>query len=216
MKKHKLIITAALSMALAGCSSPAATSSPNDSASVESLKAQVESLSNENESLKAQVNESETAESVKETKADKKAAAGTILSIGDEGTLGDWGVTVTNAQIVDSISDNKYTGFKPEDGSKYLLIDITIANNGKTAGSFLPSYGFGDDVSAKITYQGDYEFSATNLLGYSKDIHDATLNPLSNKSGSVAFEIPDNVAASTDELILTFQSGNKKLNFKVR
>lgn len=59
-------------------------------------------------------------------------------------------------------------------------------------------------------------FSAANLLGYSKDLHDTSLNPLQSKSGSMAFEISDSVANAADELILEFQSGSKALDYKVR
>ena len=47
-------------------------------------------------------------------------------------------------------------------------------------------------------------------------MHDTSVNPLSSKSGRIAFEIPDSVADSTDELILTIQAGKDSLEIKVR
>ena len=84
--------------------------------------------------------------------------------------------------------------------------EFTIANN----------IGYGDDVSAKLLYGDGYEFSATNLMGYSNEMHDASINPLSSQSGEIAFEIPESVVNSTDEILIQFSSGNDKIQFKVR
>ena len=47
-------------------------------------------------------------------------------------------------------------------------------------------------------------------------MHDTSVNPLSSKSGRIAFEIPDSVADSADELILTIQAGKDSLEIKIR
>ena len=117
--------------------------------------------------------------------------------------------------MVDSIPD-EYGTFSPDAGNKYLVVSISVTNNGKTADTFLPSFGMGDDVQAKLLYGDGYEFSSTQLLGYSKSLHDQTLNPLSTKEGDIAFEIPDSVASATDEIVLQFKAGNNSLNIKVR
>lgn len=52
MKKQRRLIALALTLALSGCSAPAATA-PDNSAEIESLKAQVEELKKENETLKS-------------------------------------------------------------------------------------------------------------------------------------------------------------------
>ena len=213
MKKQKTLIAIAMSLALAGCSAPAATTTtaPDNSAEMESLKAQVEELKKENDDLKNQLATTEAATTEAPT-----VAPDSILSIGDEGSLKDWTIVVTNAEVTDSIKENDYYGFSPEEGNKYLAIDITANNKGKNAATFLPSYGLGDDISAKILYQGEYEFSATNLLGYSKSIFDTSVNPLSTKSGMVAFELPDSIASADEELILVISAGKTNLQFKVR
>lgn len=212
MKKQKTFIAIAMALALSGCSAPATTATaPDNSAEMESLKAQVEELKKENGELKAQLATTEAPTTEAPT-----VAAGSILSIGDEGTLKDWTIVITNAEITDSIKENDYYGFSPEEGNKYLAIDITATNNGKNAATFLPSFGLGDDISAKLLYQGEYEFSATNLLGYSKSLFDTTVNPLSTKSGLVAFELPDSVASAEEELILVISAGKNDIQFKVR
>lgn len=211
MKNKKLFIAALLSFALAGCSSPAA-SAPDNSVELESLKTQVEELKKENENLKAQLETTVEETAIAET---VQAPTGEIIQIGEVGALGDWSVSVTSVQTVDSIPDG-YGTFAPDEGNKYLVVSLSVSNNGKEADTFLPSFGMGNDVQAKILYDDGYEFSATHLLGYSKSLHDQSLNPLSTKDGDIAFEIPDSVSASTDELILQLKAGNSDLNIKVR
>lgn len=210
MRKGIVLIAALLTVALAGCSSSAPAPADN-SAELESLTARVDELEKENSDLKAQLEATTEAETT-----EAASASGSILAIGEEGTLKDWSVVVTNAEITDSIKENDYYGFSPEEGNKYMAIDVTVSNNGKNAANFLPSFGMGDDISAKVLYQGDYEFSATNLLGYSKSLYDTSVNPLSTKSGVVAFEIPDTVASADEELVLVISAGKDNLQFKVR
>lgn len=102
----------------------------------------------------------------------------TIYETGNSASLKDWTINVTDAQIVDSIAAD-YGSFEPkEEGNKFIQVFVTVNNDGKQADRFLPSYSIGDDVNAKILYSDGYEFTATNLLGYSNDLHDSTINPL--------------------------------------
>nr|WP_304058265.1 DUF4352 domain-containing protein [Enterocloster clostridioformis] len=158
MRKGIVLIATLLTVSLAGCSSSAPAPADN-SAELESLTAQVDELKKENSDLKAQLEATTEAETT-----EAAAASSSVLAIGEEGTLKDWSIVVTNAEIADSIKENDYYGFSPEEGNKYMAIDVTVSNNGKNAANFLPSFGMGDDISAKVLYQGDYEFSATNLL----------------------------------------------------
>lgn len=140
----------------------------------------------------------------------------TIYNIGDSAELKDWEISVTDSKIVESIAAS-YGSYSPEtEENRYLQIFVSVANNGKQADTFLPSYGFGDDVRAKVIYGEGYEFSATNLLGYSNEMHDSTVNPLSSKDGEIAFDIPEVVANSEEELLLQFTSGNDTVTFKIR
>jgi len=215
MKKTKVWLVAVfISIGLAGCSSPASADSTKD---MESLKAQLEVLQNENKELKNQLEsmqQTEAETTMAETaKSDNKA--GTVMALNEPGILGEWKITVTAAQMLDAVK-NTYGSFKPSDGNKYFLVDVTIENTGKNANSFLPSFSVGDDVRAKIVYGDGYEFSATNLLGYSDDLHSTTVNPLSTKSGSIAFEIPDSVAGGEEELLIQFSAGYQELLIKAR
>lgn len=213
MKKKLLVITSfAVMVTLVGCSS---STSQDNSAEIESLKSQIESLQAENDELKESLETSE-ADTESETSEAQDSSSDTVLALNEEAILGDWAITVTNVEVTDYIKENDYLGFTPEDGNKYLTVEISVTNNGKNAARFLPSFGMGDDIAAKILYQNDYEFSASNLLGYSNELHDSTINPLSSKTGVVAFEIPDTVASSEDELLLVISAGRNNLQIKVR
>ena len=211
MKKRIVLFATLLTLVFTGCSSSTPAPTEN-SAELESLKAQVDELKKENADLKTQL------ESIAEETTAAETTSSTsenMIQLGEASTLGNWSITATAAQSVDSIPDG-YGTFSPDDGNKYFVVSLSVTNNGKTAGTFLPSFSMGTDVQAKIVYGDGYQFSATHLLGYSKTLHDQTLNPLSTKDGDIAFEIPDNVASASDELILQLKSGNSVVNIKVR
>lgn len=139
-----------------------------------------------------------------------------VHALNEECSIKDWTFTTTAVEITTHVADGEYFGFDADEGNKYLMVDMTITNNGTTAASFLPSFGLNDDISAKVIYQGTYEFSATDLMGYSQEMHDSTVNPLSSKSGRIAFEIPDSVADSTEELVLVISAGQESVEVKLR
>lgn len=145
-----------------------------------------------------------------------KKISETIYQTGDSASLQDWTISVTDAQIVDSISSG-YVSFTPkEEGNKFIQVFVTVNNEGKQADSFLPTINTGHQVSAKILYADGYEFSSTNLLGYSNELHDSTINPLSSRTGEIVFEIPGTVAEAEDELLIQFLLENDVIKFKVR
>lgn len=139
-----------------------------------------------------------------------------LYNIGDTATLNDWSINVTNMQIVNSIAGN-FGSFSPkEEGNQYVQLFVTITNNGKQSDSFLPTVSFGNEPTARILYGDGYEFPPTNLLGYSNDLHDSVVNPLSSKTGEIAFNIPQSVATATEQLVVEFEAGNKSVEFKLR
>lgn len=138
------------------------------------------------------------------------------LSIGDTGILDIWSISVTDTEVTESIRTGKHTSFNADEGNQFFIVYLSIANNGKQASSFLPSLQLYNDVSVKILYLNEYEYSSSNLLGYDDDLHSAFMNPLTSRSGLIAFKLPDFVISSDDELILEFSAGKHKLLFKVR
>lgn len=137
------------------------------------------------------------------------------LTVGESTELGDWTISVTAFEFLSKISDSLFS-YKPDSGSQYGVVSVSITNNGTTADSFLPSFGFGDDVAAKIIYNGQYEFSSTNLLSYDEDLHDKFLNPLTSASGVIVFELPDSVVNGAESLSIKFASGANTVEFALR
>lgn len=203
-KKIVVLLGLILCLSVTACAGGKSTSEDNK-------KSEVETESSKEIETEADTQQSEESEEVTEESEDE----GNIPNIGESASLKDWEITVTDMKIVDTIAAN-YISFSPEEGNKYAQIFIDVTNNGKQADNFLPSYAFGDQVTAKILYGDGYEFSSTNLLGYTSEMHDSVINPLSSKSGEITFAIPDAVAEATEELILQLSAGNDKLKIKLR
>lgn len=166
------------------------------------------------------VTESTTEESVAEEESvteEPVAEEETVFAIGDVATLGDWSITVTDVQITDSIVANSFGSYTPDEGNKYIQIFVDVTNNGKKSDAFLPTYSiYNSDVRTKLLFGDGYEFSCVNLLGYSNDLHDTTLNPLSTKSGEIAFDVLQTVVDSTEPLLLEFKCGKEYVHFDIR
>ena len=111
---------------------------------------------------------------------------------------------------------NHFLGFNPDEGNKYIQVFVSITNNGKSSDTFLPSYGFGNDVRVKLLYGDGYEYSSSVLLGYDNDLHDSHLNPLSSVDKEIAFSVPEKVSSSEEELLVEFSSGKTSVTFKIR
>ena len=216
MKKKVLILlcaVACLSVTACGESKGSSTEAKNDTQVAQESSANTQEVETEEQ----KENENSGQSAIQEPEAQETPTQDTVIyNIGDSAQLKDWQVAVTDFKIVESIAED-YGEFRPDtEGNRYAQVFVTATNNGKQLMNFLPSFGYGDDVSAKLLYGDGYEFSATNLMGYSNEMHDASINPLSSQSGEIAFEIPESVVNSTDEILIQFSSGNDKIQFKVR
>ncbi len=139
-----------------------------------------------------------------------------VYELKEKTTLKDWEITVSKAKFVKSVKQSEYSEFVPDEGNKYLMISVSVTNNGKEEDSFLPSYIFNDDVYAKVYYGDGYEFSMTNLLAYDESLVDKKIQPLSKKKGKIAFEVPDSVAEGEEELVLKIISGEDSITYKLK
>lgn len=219
VKKHLIsaAVFACLSLSVFGCgiADAPATSEEREADTETSTLAETEDTDTEQEPASGE-DEPEETEIEEESEPQPEENPEIIYNIDDSAALKDWTITVTDVQIVESITDD-YMVFSPSaEDSKFMQVFITVTNDGKEADNFLPSYYMGDDVTAKILYSDGYEFSATYLMGYDNELHDSTINPLSSQSGEICFEIPNTVADSEDELFIQFSSGNDMLKFKLR
>lgn len=210
--KQKLLTTlllCTLTISITACGSTKKASepaTPNEPSVTESNAAEDPTTAEES----ASIEETTTTE---ETSA---AGEGAPYALGNSADLKDWSINVTDVKIVDSIAGSLGSFSPKEEGNTYVQVFVTVENSGKTADSFLPSFCIGDDVNAKVLYSDGYEFTASNLLGYTNDLHDSTINPLSSKTGEIVYEIPSEVVNSEEPLLLQFSSGNDTVAFNLR
>lgn len=202
MKKAKLVTMALIATAALTACGGTSTEETTTQAATEATE--------QSEDATEEATTEETTE--EETEAETQSES---VAVGTPAKLGDWTITVDNVQMLDAVPDG-YGEFTPDDGNKYLLVSLTAANDGKEAGRFMPSFGLSDDMSAIVIYGDGYEFVQTQLMGYSKSMTDSTINPLSSKSGDLAFEVPNTVAESTEPIILKVTEGNGEIDFALR
>ena len=142
----------------------------------------------------------------------------TLYNIGDTVYIDDWEITVNSVEVTEKIANKTYgtveTYFSPEDGNKYVLFHATIKNLSTDSSTFLPIAAIGDYVKVKIQY-GEYDFTSTNLIGHSDELHQTVLNPLSTKTGILAFDIADEVVNDFDALRLIFYTKKESRVFRM-
>lgn len=203
MKKRILV----LSLCAATCLSLVACGGGDSSSAGSSGSAQQPESSD--------VSTSSTSESTSTVEVEPDTSEVAPLSVGESAELGNWSVSVTGFEFSTRI-DNGYGYFEPGEGNQYGVVSASITNNGTEADSFLPSFGFGDDVVSKIIYDGQYEYSSAQLLAYDADLHDEFLNPLSSASGVIVFELPESVVNGSESLTIDFTSGSDSIAFTLR
>lgn len=198
MKTKKILAAALCTMLLSGCG----------------VQRVIENNRSENSSSTADRNSGTSTSDAPETSAASEEAEVAGYNVGDTAQLGDWEITVNSVEAVDSIQ-NTYGAFKQDEGNKYIAVNVTAKNLGTEKSTFLPTYGFSGTIGAKIVY-GEYEFSGTNLLGYDDDLHDTSLNPLSSKTGIMAFSVAEEVAENLSELHLVFSEKGSDCDFSLQ
>lgn len=217
-KKIICLLAAACFLFASACSAQGETGNEETEKENETKVSQVEIEDETDDSAGQQDQEDSLEDEVAEEPEDveEDAEEGVeALEMGSEAELGDWTISVSGFEFADRI-DNTYSYFEPGDGNKYAVVSVSVANNGTEADSFLPSFGFGDDVGAKILYDGQYQYSSTQLLGYDEDLHDEFLNPLSSATGVIIFEMPEVVASGSEPLQIIFDAGSENVTFDLR
>lgn len=134
-------------------------------------------------------------------------------ALGDTVTLNDFEITVDSWEATKKIASSAYTSFNSDEGSTYIVVTLSIKNVGTSANTLISTYSIGRNAAtAKIYYQGEYEYTGANLLGYSEDLHDDQMNPLESKTGVLAFSLPDEAAGSSD-LTFVLSAGKTSYTF---
>ena len=190
MKKIKIIAVIATFLAiltLSGCFVPVIRSNKNN-----------EQTSSTNKTVSMEESQSESPE---ETGTPEQK----VIGFGETIIFNEWEVTIDLAEVKESIPISKYTEYNPDEGNVYIAVRATIKNIDTNSATFLPTYSFGNDIRAKLVY-GDYEFSSSVLLSYSDDLHSTHLNPLSSKSGVIAFSVTKEIADPNNFNLVLFDS----------
>lgn len=119
----------------------------------------------------------------------------TTLAMKKAGQVGDWKFTVKKLSTKKTIKTSKYMEAKASDGNLLVLATMSVTNNGKKEATFLPRVGREDTMmTAKLIYKDNYEYQPSSITGYDKDLAAKSVNPLSKKSGIIAFDVPKKVA----------------------
>lgn len=118
------------------------------------------------------------------------------VKIGTAISNDDVSIKVNSVQEASSIPDQ--TGlleYTPDEGGKYVVVNITVKNEGKELYSFVIT-------NFQMKGKDDTTYSPSILI--SKDyLNSGSLNPGLSETGNIAFQIPENVKLS--DLTLEFQ-----------
>lgn len=135
--------------------------------------------------------------------------------VGDSAELGGWSFTLDAFEFMEKVDGDFNSYAAPDEGCQFGVVSLSVTNSDTSAAVFLPTFSTSNDVRAKIMC-GEYEFSATNLLAHSNDLHDETINPLVTVSGIIAFNIPQSVVDGSDTLTFVLTQGDDTLVFTLR
>ena len=151
-------------------------------------------------------NSTSTTISTKPSSSEAEEIPQKVYFLGDTVEIGNFQITAESVEVTDRVASpiSETVVFKPEEGSKYVVINTSVKNIGTDNNTFLPPIiAVKKDISVKLVF-GEYEFKSTSLLGHSDDLHTTSLNPLSSKTGLIAFQVADEVAQDLSDVKLVF------------
>lgn len=161
---------------------------------------------NANTSAETQSDPTSSAEDTSSKDESTNSEANTF-KVGDTVKTDKWEITVKSITSTDEIRID-YGAYHPDEGEKFVLIELSAKNISKNSETFLPAFVSSKDIKVTLTYQ-DYNFIASTVPGYKEDLLGTSLNPLSEKTGIVVFKIASDVADKTSELKVVFTENKK-------
>ncbi len=138
------------------------------------------------------------------------------LALGTKATVGTWKFAIKKAEIQNKILKGKYYQFKPSKGKKFICVTASVKNQGKKNATFLPRMGYSNKIISARLYYGDTEYTATNLLGYDKDILDKKIGASKVQRGIITFEVPNKVAKNIKKLSLKVGTDSNYVIYKLK
>lgn len=140
-----------------------------------------------------------------------------VLSIGEKSSVGDWNIKVKKVSVKQKIQNGTYQYFKPGKGNSFLVVSLSVENKGKTDTQFLPRFGRKNTTTVvRLYYQNEYEYSATELMGYDKDLTTEYIQPLTKENGIIVFEVPKKTVKSKKDLTLNFSVGDESITYSLK
>lgn len=202
MKKTALLLTTCCALVLAGCSATELSQNSTQTTTQPS-----ESQTSQDDSAAASAAPDESTAAPEET----------TIALGDKMTLADWTITAKKASVEKKIKNGKYQYFQPKKGNSFIVVSLSVRNEGKQAEDFLPRVGYEDKMtSVTLFYKDGYEYKPTELIAYDKDLTTRKVQPLSTEKGVVAFEVPKEAAKAKKDLKLTFKSKGQTASYSLK
>lgn len=184
---------------------------------VEQLEQRVSDLEEQIAALMQLLNGSDKSDEGETSGSDQKEVPEGLIGCNEEVEIGDWVATMTGYSFEDEWSDGFLT-YSAGDGNKYLLVDLTVTNNGTKADTFVTKYyAYDGDIEAKIYYQDKYEYNINNFMGsVGDDLSSLSIKPLETKEGSLIFKVPDAVASEDGSVTMELTRNKDTYNFQIK
>lgn len=219
MMKRNLSIMLLSSTLLVGAVPVMAEDATNESLEerVDYLEQRVSDLEEQIAALMQLLNGSDKSDEGETSGSDQKEAPEGLIGCNEEVEIGDWIATMTGYSFEGEWSDGFLT-YSAGDGNKYLLVDLTVTNNGTKADTFVTKYyAYDGDIEAKIYYQDKYEYNINNFMGsVGDDLSSLSIKPLETKEGSLIFKVPDAVASEDGSVTMELTLNKDVYNFQIK
>ncbi len=212
MKRNFVAATlVVMSLGVSGCSSASAPVSTiaDNSAEIESLKAQVQELEKENNELKQQLTTIAETTTAEETKAPQ---TGIPISIGETISNEYVEITINKVELVYDVLPDDVSGFyshyEADQGNVYLHIDADVKNMGKQ------NLACDEILKATADYNNGYTYSGFPVAEDSNTgftyANITSINPLETLGVHYLFKCPQEVEESSNPLFIIIEPSLSK------
>lgn len=133
--------------------------------------------------------------------------SGTLTSLGSSVEIGNWAVTVTDAEETGRISGGSMY-FEADSGKAFVRVDMNIVNQGTERVRFLPTVITSDDLMVQLATSGGLQYSPVALLG-GGDMTGSALEAGESKSGFIVFHVSQELMETEEHLLLLLSIGNE-------
>lgn len=207
MKKLIVLFTTCTALVFTGCGLGSSTDSTTTTSTTSS-----NILSNSSsDSTASQTTQSTTAPAESSPEPEE-----TTQALGKKATIGDWKINAKSVSVKKQIPNGKYQYFKPSKGNSFVVVSMSVSNQGTEEAEFLPRVGYKDTMSTAALYYEDEEFQATELFAYDKDIATLKVKPSATKKGILVFDVPKKAAKKLKNLKLKFSAQGQDAVYELK